>query len=426
VSNGSCGSANSSVGEIIIYGTTISQWTGGGSDNNWSTATNWCSGVIGTTGRRVAISEDALREPTLDANLSLAELNFNASGKKITLGNWNAEIQSILGADSLNYFKTSDTGSLVKTIAHSDSFKFAVGLANYNPVTIVNKTGTADQFSVYVFDEVYDKGRKGSGNAMTNKARIQSTWEIGKTNANAGSGVDFVFEWESAKRKGGTISNPSVNHYNKNTRDWEFASNSTISRGTNSLRLTGYTGTFSPFAIGDGMTPLPVDIVSFTAEGKVNTVKLSWITESKINHSHFVVMRSKDGKEWEEIGVIANNTNTQGLNQYELTDTKPYSDNYYQLKVIDNEGNSELSDIRFVQLSIAKPLFVLSPNPTSGVVKIQTESQDADYSVYDISGKVLHQGTLNKEIELGSLSSGIYFIKVMVDDRIEVKKLIVE
>jgi hypothetical protein len=427
VSKGSCGSANSSVGEIIIYGTTICQWTGGGSNNNWSTAANWCGEVIGTTGRRVAISEDALRDPTLDANLSLAELNFNASGKKITLGTFNAEIQSILGADSLNYFKTTGTGSLVKNIANSDSFTFAVGLANYNPVTIINKTGTADQFSVYVFDEVYENGTKGNGNAMTNKARIQSTWEIGKTsgNANVGNGVDFVFEWESSKRKG-TISNPSLNHYNRNTNEWEFASNTSISRGWNKLRLIGYKGTFSPFAIGDGMTALPVDIVSFTAEGKVNTVNLSWITESKINHSHFVVMRSKDGKEWEEIGVIANNTNSQGSNQYELTDTKPYSDNYYQLKVIDNEGNSELSDIRFVQLSIAKPLFVLSPNPTSGVVKIQTESQDADYSVYDISGKVLHQGTLNKEIELGSLSSGIYFIKVMVDDRIEVKKLIVE
>jgi hypothetical protein len=277
-----------------------------------------------------------------------------------------------------------------------------------------------------VFDEVYDKGRKGSGNAMTNKARIQSTWEIGKTNANAGSGVDFVFEWESAKRKGGSISNPSLNHYNRSTNEWEFASNSTMSRGTNSLRLIGYTGTFSPFAIGDGMTPLPVELISFNAEGKSNTVNLSWVTESENNHSHFVVMRSKDGKEWEEIGVVNNKVNSQGLAQYELIDTKPYLDNYYQLKIVDNEGNSKLSDIRYVQLSIAKPLFVLSPNPTSGVVKIQTESQDADYRVYDLSGKVLHQGILNKEIELDNLSSGIYFIKVMVDDRIEVKKLIIE
>jgi hypothetical protein len=137
-------------------------------------------------------------------------------------------------------------------------------------------------------------------------------------------------------------------------------------------------------------------------------------------------MRSKDGKEWEEIGVVTNNKGSQDLTQYELIDLKPYLENYYQLKVIDNEGNSELSDIQFIQLSIAKPLFVLSPNPTSGIVRIQTESSIAKYFVSDISGKELQQGHLNKEIKLESLSSGIYFIKVIVDDRIDVKKLIVE
>jgi hypothetical protein len=374
----------------------------------------------------VAVSEDALSDPMLDGHLAIAELNFNASGRKVILGYYDLSVDNILGADSLNYFKTNDTGSLIQSINASDSFMFAVGLSSYNPVTITNRTGSADQFSVNVFDEVYEGGNKGSGNAKINTPRVQCTWEIGKANANSGSGIDFTFEWESHKKKGGAIINPTVNHYSKSKGDWEFASNTTQERRINSITLKGYTGTFSPFAIGDGMTPLPVNIISFKAEAKVNTVQLNWVAESEINHSHFVVMRSKDGIYWEEIGVVSDNKGSQDLTQYELIDPKPYSDNYYQLKVVDKEGNSELSDIRFVQLSIAKPLFVLSPNPTSGIVRIQTESSIADYFVTDISGKVLQQGHLNKEIKLESLSSGIYFIKVIVDDRIDVKKLIVE
>jgi hypothetical protein len=418
VSNGSCGSANSSVGEIIIYGTTISQWTGGGSNNNWSTAANWCGEVVGTTGRRVAISEDALREPTLDANLSLAELNFNASGKKITLGNWNAEIQSILGADSLNYFKTSDTGSLIKTIAHSDSFTFAVGLANYNPVTIVNKTGTADQFSVYVFDEVYTNGRKGSGNAMTNKARIQSTWEIGKTNANAGSGVDFVFEWESSKRKN-SISNPSLNHYNKNTRDWEFASNSTISRGTNSLRLTGYTGTFSPFAIGDGMTPLPVELISFTAKPNNNEVDLNWTSYSD-NKNPFYILKSTDGVNWNTIETKVPSDNSV---HYLFTDQQPAPVNYYQLSQLDNSNTLQYSDIRIVDFNSNK--LVIFPNPNNGEFTIQS-SNVVNYQISDFTGKVIMEGDNTNPLIKTNFAKGIYFIKISEGDKITFSKMIVQ
>jgi hypothetical protein len=418
VSKGSCGTANSSVGEIIIYGTTICQWTGGGSDDNWTTSANWCGGVVGTTGRRVAISEDAQRDPLLVASINLAELNFNASGKKITLGTWNAEIQSILGADSLNYFKTSDTGSLIKTIAHSDSFTFAVGLANYNPVTIINKTGTADQFSVYVFDEVYTNGRKGSGNAMTNKARIQSTWEIGKTNANAGSGVDFVFEWESSKRKN-SISNPSLNHYNRNSSEWEFASNSTISRGTNSLRLTGYTGTFSPFAIGDGMTALPVDIISFTAKPNNNEVDLNWTSYSD-NKNPFNILKSTDGVNWNTIGTQIPSDNSV---HYLFTDQQPAPVNYYQLSQLDNSNTLQYSDIRIVDFN-GSTLSVF-PNPNNGEFTIQS-SNVVNYQISDFTGKVIMEGDNTNPLIKTNFAKGIYFIKISEGDKITFSKIIVQ
>jgi hypothetical protein len=421
VSKGSCGSATSSVGEIVIYGTSISQWTGGGSNDNWSTAANWCGEVVGTTGRRVAISEDALREPTLDANLSLAELNFNASGKKITLGNWNIEIQSILGADSLNYFKTNGTGSLIKNIANSDSFTFTVGLENYNPVTIINKTGTADQFYVYVFDEVYEFGTKGNGNAMTNKARIQSTWEIGKTsgNANAGNGVDFVFEWESAKRKGGTISNPSLNHYNRNTNEWEFATNSSISRGKNSLRLIGYKGTFSPFAIGDGMTPLPVELVSFNASPKNNSVDLTWTTYSE-NTNPFNILKSTDGITWNPIGTLHPTENNV---HYQFTDHKPAPINYYQLSQLDNSNTLQYSDIRMVNFN-SNTLSVF-PNPNNGDFTIQS-NHVVQFQISDYTGKVIMEGDNTNPLIKSNLLKGIYFIKISDGDKITFNKIIVQ
>jgi hypothetical protein len=420
VSNG-CNSANSSSGSITIYGTNKCQWTGA-SNSDWGTSSNWCNGMIASNGSDFDISLEATNDIVLDLNRTIGTVNFNGSDKYIYLGNYNLFLTDMVGSDTSNHIKTDGTGVLIARIDNNDSFTFNIGAGSFNPVTITNKTGTTDDFEVRVIDDVYNGGTSGSS---LYAPRVKRTWFIDKVggSANSGTGIDMSFNWYLPE-EAGTISAHRLYHHSGT--DWDIQTSGTYSTRTRYLIYRGYMGTFSPFAIGDGMIQLPVELISFNAEGKSNTVNLSWITESENNHSHFVVMRSKDGKEWEEIGVVNNKVNSQGLAQYELIDTKPYLDNYYQLKIVDNEGNSKLSDIRYVQLSIAKPLFVLSPNPTSGVVKIQTESQDADYRVYDLSGKVLHQGILNKEIELDNLSSGIYFIKVMVDDRIEVKKLIIE
>ncbi len=420
VSNG-CNSANSSSGSITIYGTNKCQWTGT-SNSDWGTSSNWCNGMIASNGADFDISPEANNNIVLDVNRTIGTINFNGSAKYIYLGSNNLYLTNVIGADTSNHIKTDGTGEVIARIANNDSFTFSLGASSYNPVTITNKTGTTDDFEVRVIDNVYDGGASGT---TLNSPRVKRTWLINKAggSSNSGDGIDMSFNWYTPE-EAGTITAHSLYHHSGT--DWDLQTAGTYSTRARYLIYRGYMGTFSPFAIGDGMTPLPVDIINFTAEGKVNTIKLNWITETEINHSHFVVMRSKDGKEWEEIGVVANKSNSQGLNQYELIDTKPYSDNYYQLKIVDNEGNSELSDIRFVQLSKGQTLFVLSPNPTSGVVKIQTESSIADYYVFDISGKVLQQGRLNKEIKIENLSSGIYLIKVMVEDRVEIKKLIVE
>src|SRR5690606_18575244 len=48
VFNGACGNSYSSIGEIVIYGTTICEWTGEGANNLWNNTDNWCSGIIAT------------------------------------------------------------------------------------------------------------------------------------------------------------------------------------------------------------------------------------------------------------------------------------------------------------------------------------------------------------------------------------------
>lgn len=71
------------------------------------------------------------------------------------------------------------------------------------------------------------------------------------------------------------------------------------------------------------------------------------------------------------------------------------------------------------------------PNPTSNYVMVNSPNNTAyvTFEVYDITGKVvIAQQALNtsKQIDLKSLTSGIYFIHLEVDDKIQIHKIIKE
>lgn len=411
VSSGSCGSAYSSIGEVQIYGTNICEWTGA-QNTVWSNAGNWCGGVVGSNGRRVAISMDAKNDAVLDANLYLSSLDFNASGRKVILGTHNLKVDDLIGIDSVNYVQTYSTGYLYQTINHLDSFTFGVGNASYNPVKITNKTGSADEFTVYVFDEVYERGTKGNGNAMGNAKRIQRTWEIGKANANGGAGVDFVFEWEVKHKKNLDVTRTKLNHYNSTQNKWEFASHSSIERGVSFLQVNGYSGGFSPFSIGEeGLEPLPVTLSKFTATYRNPIVSLEWETTQEEQSSHFEVQRSADASDWNELGSVAAQGQSFVKVNYEFTDLFPQPEvNYYRLKQVDLDGQFAYSNIRIVwQTGQNDILTHLWPNPNNGSFKVQVPGF-AHYVLTSVSGKQLDKGRFTEEKVFEGLSAGVYFL----------------
>src|SRR5690606_10482501 len=59
---------------------------------------------------------------------------------------------------------------------------------------------------------------------------------------------------------------------------------------------------------------------------------------------------------------------------------------------------------------------VLYPNPTTGIIHLQTQKPIQSVSVYNLAGQKVSFNSLNKEntsIDISNLSSGIYFIEVI-------------
>ena len=158
--------------------------------------------------------------------------------------------------------------------------------------------------------------------------------------------------------------------------------------------VSEFAGGGSAGATTNGLGPLPVELLSFTAERKADDVLLKWATASEINNSHFLVERSFDGSQFVPIGSIKGAGNTTEITNYQYLDKQARRGlNYYRLKQIDFDGAFEYSEVVSVNLSNKEPSILLFPNPTINAVNIQLPEvftdQPVTIRVFNVVGQQL-------------------------------------
>lgn len=105
----------------------------------------------------------------------------------------------------------------------------------------------------------------------------------------------------------------------------------------------GFT-TMCPYYIYNA--PLPIELASFTATPAMGLIELNWTTESETNCNEYVVLRSLDGIQFEEIGTLpGGGTSNTTLNYTFIDDAPSAGIAYYKLKQIDFDLNYTESDI---------------------------------------------------------------------------------
>jgi hypothetical protein len=402
-------------------------------NNLFSNGANWALGYPPQLGN-IKVDNFAQRDMELVAHLQIDTLFFQNSTIKVQHGNYNMSLTQISNSSSTQLwrFQTDGAGSLVKPgIESGSSFTFPVGRSTYNPVTITNNTGTADDFSVRVTDAVLVGGA--SGNAITTP-HVNRTWHIGKNNpsANSGNGVDMSFQWDSAQETG-TMAAYKLNSHNGG--GWVFASGyggSESVSGINpkTLNYTGYKGSFSLFAIGGSpVSPLPIVLAEFTAVCEDEGVMLNWITESEINNERFFIHRSADLIQWEEVLTLPGAGNSNAPLSYNARDERPLRGiSYYRLTQQDYDGAAESFDpvSVYCRLEDAGNALHVYPNPAEDVFSVSLyASQTIPESILelsDLNGRVvvLHtifpvKGNNSFLFYREGLVSGTYILRLRSD-----------
>ncbi|MCG2616262.1 T9SS type A sorting domain-containing protein [Terrimonas sp. NA20] len=381
-------------------------WTGSTTDYN--TGTNWRDAAVPATGANIIIDPSATADLVLDASRIIGDLHFNGSNRKIILGNFDLTVNGVLyDVNATNYIRTNGAGQLRKTLVNNATFSFATGNSSFNPVTITNRTGSTDEFRVRVLDDVYMNGY--SGTPVSGKY-VKRTWDIGKANANGGSGIDLLFNWNSDEINS-SFSSAALYHY---ASGWQKQTGST-SFTSNTLTYQGYTGSFSPFVVGDAAVVLPVTWMDFTAKLEQGAVVLDWRTAMEERAVHYRVQHGTDAQNWKDLGTIAATGNAQLESRYSYLHKQPAAGmNYYRLYQVDADGSGSFSKTISIHIASIISELKIYPNPVVNGSVALTLASTGSVQFLNAAGSVIMEKQLNKGshvISLANLAKGIYFIR---------------
>jgi hypothetical protein len=300
-------------------------------------------------------------------------------------------------------------------------------------VRINNPTNLGDdEFFIWGHDNGLAQANENTDVPAGVAGRFTRVWRASEVNAalnpiNVGD-LDIRFDLSNL----GVINNLDLRLLIDVDNDGTFADETPIAGATNVsgniYQFTGVDGDsltnnrrFTIATINKITTPLPIELVSFTARPTDNkSVQLKWQTASELNNDFFTIERSINGQDWQEVSKINGAGNSSSLLSYTKIDHQPYDGlSYYRLKQTDFDGQFEYSKTVAVNNnSLNNSEIEIFPNPTKKQITITGNKSELEtINIYNVLGQNVTNKTVIKKldskviIDLTKLSVGTYYIR---------------
>ncbi len=192
------------------------------------------------------------------------------------------------------------------------------------------------------------------------------------------------------------------------------------------LMVDGFAGDQCDFTVSNWtatgiLTVLSVQLKSFYGISGKDQNQLFWETTSEKNNDFFILEKSTNGIDFEEIGHINGNGNSKTKNNYSFEDpTASRATSYYRLNQVDFDGKKQRFDIITLSYETNKiGILNIYPNPTKNTlyVDVNTEnSDDEDIEILNEVGNLVQtehiytHNTATIPINIQNLQNGLYFI----------------
>ena len=329
-------------------------------------------------------------------------------------------------------------------------FVFPIGKDTvYSRLGISSMTGSGNFIAEYFNAPYSDITTMGTN--MHHVSKIEY-WDLDRPTGDAEPLVKLF--WEDSSRS--VIHAPDsliVSHFESS--QWKDFGNSEFNEAADSsgwVLSSSHFTTFSPVTFGvttdkAESNPLPIELLSFSANLDNDKVNIYWTTASENNNDFFTVQRSADGYNFDDVKEVSGAGNSSVLINYSVADSEPlFGVSYYRLKQTNYNGKSNYSDLvsvnyQFDELN-KKPLEMsLYPNPANSnadlnIMLQNINSGDFVLRITDMTGNIYLSKNINitkfqtnKLIKINNnrnLKAGIYLISITGKDYYSSTKLMIE
>jgi chondroitin AC lyase len=176
-----------------------------------------------------------------------------------------------------------------------------------------------------------------------------------------------------------------------------------------------YKGKSAVAMIASDVTVLPLKILSFSAKRTLNAVDLKWTSTNEINTSAIEILRREKENGFTSIGKIRPVNHPTTINHYALVDDKAGPNElYYQLKIIDKDGEVTFSDMVSVSRS-AMTAVSIYPNPVA--TKLYIKNATELLKVYNSIGALMTKKEIidgnDHVLDVTGYPNGVYYLKTI-------------
>lgn len=173
-------------------------------------------------------------------------------------------------------------------------------------------------------------------------------------------------------------------------------------------------------------TVLPITLKYFTAWKRPDANRITWMTTTEKNFSHFEIQKSSDGINFIKIATMQGKGGNNKETAYSFDDNEVKAVQYYRLKYVDANGQYTYSNILRVSRDDVTNTKVLFSNRITTMLALRIIDMNANnlsIKIIDNSGRTvktqnvkINTGENSLNINTTAIPSGFYYLMLSADN----------